>query len=424
MRLNHKRYILFLVSSILVLLLIIPLYLFVFTEEDNIQAIQNQASLTFQETIQNQNTSEKESHPLKQCFTLQEGRDACYFDFCKKENPYLCAEELLDTIVRIEGPEQAMVTLQDIMESQLFGIQTDGHQLSHIVGRATPRYYGISPESFMRCPLSFDRGCQHGFFQDAFEKYKTPLETAIAICKKDSDCYHGVGHGFVFHTSYNLMDALSLCDQLSSLKIRESCYSGVFMENMTGFFKKTDGELGFVEGDILAPCNRVEDRYYKKCWLDHGRYVLFHHNWSLQEALHFCLGAGSHTRGCILSLGWIITLMEPRELLRGSFEGTSIQTTVYLCNQFPYEYIETCQQPTIRTFLSTDGTDIQKRAVEFCLSFQVGIHNCFKIIGADLFEFIQDADEIMRACNKAPEEYRESCYEGWYESMNIRINTI
>ena len=35
-------------------------------------------------------------------------------------------------------------------------------------------------------------------------------------------------------TSYELPDALELCDEFSGERDREACYSGVFMENVVG----------------------------------------------------------------------------------------------------------------------------------------------------------------------------------------------
>ena len=408
--LKHRYITEIILLLILLLTISLPLYFFVFTKsnEETLYATDNT-----QETIQDTQTiQEKEPHPLKQCFTLQEGRDACYFDFCKKENPYLCAEELLDTIVRIEGPEQAMEALNDIMESDIFEIQTDGHQLSHIVGRATLRYYGLNEEAFVRCPIDFNFGCVHGFFERAFEKEQDPIRAVMEICEKYGNCYHGVGHGFMFYTSYNLMDALHICDQLPLKRHQHSCYSGVFMENVVGFFDNIEsGDMGFIKDDILAPCNRVEDRYRNQCWREHGVYLIRHHNWSLQEALHFCLGAGSHTRGCMTSIGYLVASSEVQESLKGSFIGTYTEAVTYLCNQFPPDHIGTCQTVVIQQILIDDKISNEK-ASEFCLSFNVNVNDCFKKIGTKLIEVAYNNDGILRGCTMVPEQHRESCYEG------------
>ena len=387
------------------------LYFFVFAKENGTTLHTINVPSIIQENTNTQNIQEKESHPLKQCFTLQEGRDACYFDFCKKENPYLCAEELLDTIVRIEGPEQAMEALNDIMESDIFEIQLYGHALAHVIGRATSYYLGLSEASFVRCPIDFNFGCVHGFFERALEKSTSSIEIALEICEKHPFCYHGLGHGFVYYESYNLMNALALCDQLRTFDAYESCYRGVFMENITGFFDNVDGEMGFVENDILAPCSRIEDKYRNQCWREHGRYIVHYNNWSLRDAAHFCLNAGDYIHGCMVSLGHLVTGPGSQNSLKGPFIGTHEEIAAYLCNQFPSDHITTCQTIHISNTLDGDRTDTTQ-ASEFCLSFNVNVNDCFKKIGTKLIEVAYNNDGIIRGCTMVPEQHRESCYEG------------
>ena len=45
-------------------------------------------------------------------------------------------------------------------------------------------------------------------------------------------CVHGIGHGLMAWTSYELNDALEICKELSEGVNQRSCYSGIFMENV------------------------------------------------------------------------------------------------------------------------------------------------------------------------------------------------
>ena len=47
-------------------------------------------------------------------------------------------------------------------------------------------------------------------------------------------CVHGVGHGLMAWTSYELIDALELCDRLEDSTNQRFCYSGDFMEKIVG----------------------------------------------------------------------------------------------------------------------------------------------------------------------------------------------
>ena len=400
---------------LLFILLLTPLYFFVLAENniDNKQQILSTIS---------KHKQKEEINSIQKCFSLPEGRDSCYFNLCKKENPYLCAEELLESTVKISGPEQAMEALNDMMASSLFGIAS-GHQLAHIIGKTTSHHYGLNIEAFLRCTPDFNFGCQHGFFEDILTIQNDPVKVALEICESAPQkpyldkfyCYHGMGHGFMLVASYHLKDALSLCDQLTTLQTQNACYEGVFMENEDGF---SEGirleEMGFTEDDILAPCNRVNDKYRNECYGEHGVYIMQHSNLSIRDASLVCLEAEDYTQECINSLAVLAIAFGWHELLRGSFEGTPAETTAYLCSQFLPEYIEICQIIAISNMLNKDRTDIQMKmnAPDFCLAFQNNTSDCFKIIGAELFEFTQDHNEVIRGCNKVPEEYRDSCYEG------------
>ncbi|MYE38322.1 MAG: hypothetical protein F4X82_02270 [Candidatus Spechtbacteria bacterium SB0662_bin_43] len=353
---------------------------------------------------------------------MPEGEDSCYFAVCEEQNSYLCAQDILDAVVFLAGPEEATGILEDIMASTLFAIQTDGHQLSHVIGRATSHHFGLSGKSFLRCPADFNYGCQHGFFEDALIQHATPVKAATEICEHIPDrpyknkfyCYHGVGHGFMFHESYHLKNALDLCDALPSFTAQEGCYQGVFMENVNGFFSDAEGEKGFTDNDTLAPCNRIKDTYRHQCYENHASYILFHHNNSIRDASHACLGAGDYISSCINSLGLMVTNPGWQQTLRGSFNGTFTEIAAHLCNQFPADHIETCQLAAISNLSNFDTTDI-RRQVELCLFFEGNTDRCFETIGTLLINVAASQDEVMKSCEAAPEEFRDECY---YPNLN------
>ena len=169
-----------------------------------------------------------------------DGNDTCYAALCEYEPGYLCAEALLDVAVESAGPARAMELLHEIMASPVFAISTDGHLLSHIIGRTTSRIFGSSGEHFLRCPHDFNDGCYHGFFEDTLMKVDDPVHVAVDICegmppettthKQKSYCYHGAGHVFLMHEGYHLDTALAHCTAIPDMW-RDSCLGGVFMEN-------------------------------------------------------------------------------------------------------------------------------------------------------------------------------------------------
>ncbi|MYE38394.1 MAG: hypothetical protein F4X82_02675 [Candidatus Spechtbacteria bacterium SB0662_bin_43] len=373
---------------------------------------------------------ETQKQKIQECIALSEFQDSCYFELCENRNPYICTEDILDAIVVLADPQKAMDVLNGVMESSLFAIQTSGHLLSHVIGNSIAHYYGFTGESFLLCPEGFNWGCTHGFFEDALKIQSNPVQAAIDICESIPEhpahrkffCYHGVGHIFMFNESWSLMNALSLCDLLLSSFAQQGCYQGVLMENAdyilidteNGYvFKESKEEQGFFDSDLLAPCNRLEDKYRPECYTNHGYYLLHRNDFSMKDASHVCLGAVDyHIPSCITGLGimltnpyWqdIIVENNPIEPFR---ETTFIENFAYLCNQFPSEYIEECQTAGLANFLNYDYTE---DSIEFCSLYGVNKTNCFGFIGTVLNNRSTSSAEVVEKCGLVPKEYQGSC---------------
>ena len=77
-------------------------------------------------------------------------------------------------------------------------------------------------------------------------------------------------------TSYELYDALDLCDRLEEDRDQRACYSGVFMENVVGGLSGTMGHFTdyLSDDDPHYPCNALTQRYVGPCYLYHSTRML------------------------------------------------------------------------------------------------------------------------------------------------------
>ncbi len=99
------------------------------------------------------------------------------------------------------------------------------------------------------------------------------LPTMWVICRAELNAYnseqcgHGIGHGLMAATNYELPVALEQCNELTD-EMHDSCWSGVFMENILGY---RDGHIPhttkYVNDDPQYPCTIVADIYKKECYL-------------------------------------------------------------------------------------------------------------------------------------------------------------
>lgn len=96
----------------------------------------------------------------------------------------------------------------------------------------------------------------------------------VAICSLAPNpyfrhqCVHGVSHGLLAWTTYELHDALPLCDRMPIVADQGPCSSGVFMENVLGGLS---GKMGHVteylrDDDPVFPCNVIDERYVDDCY--------------------------------------------------------------------------------------------------------------------------------------------------------------
>ena len=184
----------------------------------------------------------------------------------------------LEAFINRFGPGGALAVLKQI-ELASGG---DCHNRAHEAGRIAYELFG--PAAFVLATHDCQSGGQHGATEALFAERGTANIAAdiAALCDATENdffrhqCVHGVGHGLMAWTNYDLPVALGLCDHAQRLD-RPSCYSGVYMENVVGGLS---GAMGHTteylrQGDPIYPCDIVEARYQPACYFyqttRHGR---------------------------------------------------------------------------------------------------------------------------------------------------------
>ena len=352
------------------------------------------------------------------CLSLQNGRDACYASLCSDGPGYLCLEEILDAAVPAAGPEKAMMALHDIMKNPDFSISTDGHLLSHVIGRSLSKNFGSTGENFLRCPRDFNNGCFHGFFEDALVTVNDPVAVATSICesmpagtpyKEKWYCYHGAGHVFMMNEGYDLNRSLEICLSLHE-PWPEACWQGVFMEN--AFRGYENRESNFREDEPLYPCTVVEGRFKRQCYLNHYIYLLDHYSTSLDDLVEACFGAGDFAKPCFAGLALYVSSQNAIRVWDeefGSMEMNDEEKRVSLCNRFPERYVDVCYHYVILSSLNHDFPSMERVSV-FCGAVDESHRRtCFRRIGSYLPNLVSDEAEKAEACFRVPAEYRNEC---------------
>ena len=280
-------------------------------------------------------------------------------------------------LIRDSGLGLVMRAIAGLIQSGEIDSATDTHDLAHVIGMQTARVLGLNGEAFLLCSTEFSYGCQHGFFEQSLASAPNATEAASKICadlvgshssKTACYCYHGVSHGIMMASDYDLDRALGICDSLGDPMATEGCWQGVLMENVNAVMRGESRGGVFYDDDPLTPCNRVSDKYKWQCYINHAGRLITLFDFSVAEASHACLAASPrYIRACIKSLGlmvsnpaWQTTLAGP-----GDNSRTTVDVTIELCDQFPNEHRAACVVGAVDNIMNFESValDVARR---FC----------------------------------------------------------
>jgi hypothetical protein len=212
-------------------------------------------------------------HPVAGNFQPDETElGACGGDF-------RCLEQAFGNLVYEDGPKQAFKVLADARRSTP-GVEQNCHRIVHTMGSAgLARYEGDVARTFSEGDSACNSGYYHGILERSFAGAKSQLELqtrATEVCRSDKirltqwlnfSCLHGLGHGLMIQTGYNLPTSLEICTGLEERWDKDVCAGGAFMEN---FFTTYQVKSRFVRDDDLTyPCDAelISDDYRTACYL-------------------------------------------------------------------------------------------------------------------------------------------------------------
>ncbi len=214
---------------------------------------------------------------------------------------FACYRERLDTLVAHESVEAAFDDLKSYYEKSRY-VQAQCHQLTHVIGKAGAKRYPDVAEAYKYGDSFCWSGYHHGVMQEiaaqlGYENIKNQANTICASLSSSPDtrygfdhynCVHGLGHGFMGVQSNELFTALSTCDALHDYWERESCYGGVFMENVMAY-QSEDTQTKYLNNtEPMYPCAEVENKYKTQCYLMQTSHALVVVNQDYSRVFELC----------------------------------------------------------------------------------------------------------------------------------------
>jgi hypothetical protein len=193
------------------------------------------------------------------------------------------------------------------------------HPLMHVIGREAANSYKSISEAFSKGDAYCWSGYHHGIMEGMVAKISlknlpSQLNNICAdIPGKDKytfdyyNCVHGLGHGIMAELEDDVFKSLEMCDNLSGNWEQQSCYSGVFMQNIIDSTKVADS--GFVSKDLkpsepMYPCTAVNERYKGQCYLGQTSYALQVSGYNFSKVFSMCATVNEPYRDiCNQSMG-------------------------------------------------------------------------------------------------------------------------
>lgn len=170
---------------------------------------------------------------------LTEKKPQEYPEIAEIEGKQLSFEELskfFKQLAEKKGGEYAF----SLLKISSLPPNTDLHLLGHVVGDILYRQKGA--EGIKICTNDFRNACSHSIVVGLLiDKGEIALSEISEVCSQSPGgsgaytmCFHGLGHGALAYTGYNLVKAVALCQKTGKGGESTQCISGTIMEIISG----------------------------------------------------------------------------------------------------------------------------------------------------------------------------------------------
>ncbi len=217
------------------------------------------------------------------------------------------SDNAMTRFLRDYGPAE---TVKALLEGSK-RTNADCHQRAHDTGRVAYELFGAA--AFYLSSHECQAGTYHGATEALFHDRGTVnlQEDVSVLCSYANvsfyylQCLHGVGHGLMAWTSYEIHDALSLCEELDSPADHRACYSGVFMENVIGGLSGLMGHVTeYLSDDPHYPCNALDEKYVLMCYFYQSTRMMILYGNDFAKVAATCAAAPEEAHHyCFRSLG-------------------------------------------------------------------------------------------------------------------------
>jgi hypothetical protein len=320
-----------------------------------------------------------------------------------------CVERALTGLIDPAGIAKSMEVL-DTLTAQDGEVRLNAHALAHGLGISAYRSPETLAATFAGCTPSQMSGCYHGVVQGYFLSLKSagkPVGRAEldGVCAPHRpspflffQCAHGMGHGLMALHANDVPMALDACDEASENFIRESCYGGVFMENLVNVshpHHTAEGHAGTQHGAAAADGHAGHDVQADE-----------HAGHTMPASEH-----AAHDTAADGHAGHDMTGRAPWKALDRSDPH-------YPCNAVDAKYGNACYSMQTSVMLYFNNGDIGQTARECAQAPEAFRPTCFGSLGRDITALTeQNHARSLELCGRAEGRGELWCVQGVVQNL-------
>lgn len=318
---------------------------------------------------------------------------------------------------------------------------TDMHLMGHVVGEILYKQKGAAGIQY--CTQDFRNACSHTIVVGLFsEKGVGALPEIIEACKKAPGgkgaynmCFHGLGHGVLAFTGYDIPKTVDLCSQIKKNRNdgREfpECVGGAIMEIISG--GDHDKELWRVQNekymsgeDPLYPCNNniIPKEAKSQCYSYLTPHLFLFAGASLgnpgpkdfEKAFTYCGALKDQDPKnmiiCYAGFGKeFVVLAKGRDIRKITEMSTDELSTVYKWCQLAdrKDGKEACLGSALSS-IYWGGENNRSTAISFCNIMPPEEQEvCFKDLIGTVKYYVSDKSYLRNFCSDIPKAFGQEC---------------
>jgi mono/diheme cytochrome c family protein len=323
-----------------------------------------------------------------------------------------CYEQAYANIAYNDGPKAALDNFDKAIKTP-GPIEADCHRIAHAIGGGSLSYYkGSVGQAFVAGRPSCTSGYYHGILERAFLGIPQSQlgSSARKFCADPVirkvefiayQCVHGLGHGLMIYTGYDLPLSLHTCDKLANDWDATSCTGGVFMENYQSSYGVTSQWLK--KKDLLYPCDAVGEKYKYYCYDMVTARILPKTNYNWAKTAKWCRKSEK---------GWVDICFQSMGRDASGFTRLDTARILDICKEAG-DMAKECIYAAGKDMAYTDVSP--RRAKVLCNSAPTNAQEyCWEGVGGILGSLDRETNKRKDRCDNATHNprFRTACYRG------------